>query len=260
MGIINATPDSFYAPSRSTDADAMRRRVEAMIEEGADMIDVGACSTRPGASVPDEDEELRRLDAALSVIRPLTALPISVDTFRAEVARQAVENMGADIVNDISGGLIDPAMVETVVNLRCPYILTHMRGTPATMQSLTDYPNGVFAGVLAELSERVAVLSQAGVADLIIDPGFGFAKTLEQNYKLLAQLPKLSVFGLPILVGISRKSMITKLLDIEADQALEATTALNSFALDRGASILRVHDVRACRQAIDIYTAIQTHV
>lgn len=257
MGIVNATPDSFFAGSRVDDDRAVAMRVEQMLADGVDIIDVGACSTRPGADMPTADEETRRLERCMRTLRRVAPhTPVSVDTFRASVARTAVAELGCDIVNDISGGLMDPLMIDTVAQLQCPYVLMHTRGTPATMQSLTDYPGGVVAGVISEIAAQVHACRQAGIADIIIDPGFGFAKTVEQNYELMRRLPELRIFGAPILVGISRKSMLTRPLGIDADQALNATTALNALALDRGAAILRVHDVAAARQCTKIYSLL----
>lgn len=255
--IFNATPDSFYAGSRmSGDRSKMVDRSAMMVSEGADMIDVGAYSSRPGASDVSASEEIDRLGMAFEALHESGAdrLPISVDTFRAEVARQAV-SMGADIVNDISGGDLDSSMFETVASLHVPYILMHMRGTPSTMQQFCDYgEGGVTLEVIRDLSFKIGRLSDMGVNDIIVDPGFGFAKTLEQNYDLMRHLPDIiRILERPILVGISRKSMITRLLGISSDEALNATTVLNTLALDRGASILRVHDVRAAREAVILY-------
>lgn len=251
MGIINATPDSFYAGSRVSGADAIARRAEQMVADGADMLDLGAYSSRPGADDVSVEEEMRRLEGALRAVRSAVGhdVPVSVDTFRADVARRCVAEWGADIVNDISGGTLDSRMFETVAELRCPYILMHMRGTPATMQTLTDYGD-VTADVIAELSRALWQLAELGVADVIVDPGFGFAKTLDQNYEMMANLESFAILGRPVLVGVSRKSMITKLLDITADEALVPTAVLGAFALDRGAAILRVHDVKAARQSV----------
>ena len=251
MGIINATPDSFYAGSRVSGADAIARRAEQMVADGADMLDLGAYSSRPGADDVSVEEEMRRLEGALRAVRGAVGhdVPVSVDTFRADVARRCVAEWGADIVNDISGGTLDSRMFETVAELRCPYILMHMRGTPATMQTLTDYGD-VTADVIAELSRALWQLAELGVADVIVDPGFGFAKTLDQNYEMMANLESFAILGRPVLVGVSRKSMITKLLGITADEALVPTAVLGAFALDRGAAILRVHDVKAARQSV----------
>ena len=258
MAIINATPDSFYAGSRNGSADEISERARQAISEGADIIDIGAYSSRPGADEVSADEELRRLSFALESVRTVDSdIPVSVDTFRADVARRCICDLGADIVNDISGGDLDPAMFETVAELRVPYILMHMRGTPATMQSLTDYPDGVTAGVIAELAPKLERLSLLGVSDVIVDPGFGFAKTIEQNYRLLHDLEAFEMLGRPVLVGISRKSMLTRFLGITADEALNATTVINTAAIERGAAVLRVHDVRAARQAVDLITRLQ---
>lgn len=257
MAILNATPDSFHAPSRHTSAGSVGRSVERFIAEGADIIDLGAYSSRPGGADVAEEEEMRRIRTAMREIRAVSGdIPVSVDTFRASVARMAVEELGADIINDISGGDLDPAMFETVASLHVPYILMHMRGTPLTMQTLTDYKDGnVTAGVISELSGKIRRLHLLGVSDIIVDPGFGFAKTAEQNFTLLRDLPLLKeAFGLPLLVGMSRKSMLTRTLSISADEALEATVAANTVALMQGADIIRVHDPLPCRQSVEIFT------
>lgn len=256
MGILNLTPDSFFEGSRAMDSDAVASRVRQLVAEGADIIDVGAYSTRPGAGDVSVDDELERLERGMAVLRAIDAdIPVSVDTFRADIARQAVTNMRCDIVNDISGTNLDVAMADTVAALQCPYILTHMRGTPADMMEYTDYRD-VTNDVLSELGDRLQWLRMAGVTDIIVDPGFGFSKTMAQNYELLHNLERLRLLHCPIMVGISRKSMITKLLDISADNALNGTTALNAFALDRGADLLRVHDVGPCRQTVSLHTAL----
>ncbi len=254
MGILNVTPDSFYDGSRSFDTDTVSRRVEQMVAEGADIIDIGAYSSRPGADDVSVDEELRRLAMGMEIIRHITPdIPVSVDTFRARVARVAVNEMDANIINDISGGDLDPDMFDTVAELAVPYVLMHMRGTPATMQSMTDY-NDVTADVITDLSVKLNRLNLAGVADVIIDPGFGFSKTLDDNYRLMESLPTFGEAfpGRPLLVGVSRKSMLTRLLGIAPDDALNATTALNTIAMTLGASILRVHDVKACVEAVKV--------
>lgn len=259
MAIINATPDSFYAASRTQGRAEIIGRVRKAIDEGADIIDLGAYSSRPGADEVSADEEMRRLEPAIGAVRSVsTDIPLSIDTFHAGVARRCISGLGADIVNDISGGTLDPAMFETVAELRAPYILMHMRGTPATMQSLCDYPQGVTTGVIAELAPRLERLSLLGVRDVIVDPGFGFSKTLDQNYTLLRDLEAFAMLGRPVLVGVSRKSMITRQLGITADQALNATTVINTLALERGAAVLRVHDVRSAREAVDIYTKLKS--
>ena len=251
MGIVNATPDSFFPGSRTLSRESIIERTRAMIDQGADMIDIGAYSSRPGAADVSETEELRRLETALEAIRSVnTDIPVSVDTFRANVARTAISSLGADIVNDISGVSLDADMLETVASLKCPYILMHMRGTPATMQTLTDYDD-VTADVIKEISIILSRLETLGVSDIIVDPGFGFAKTVEQNYELMRNLEIMeNLLGLPLLVGISRKSMLTRPLGIKPDEALNATTVMNVIALSKGASILRVHDVKEARQAL----------
>lgn len=255
MGIVNVTPDSFYAGSRTTDAEAVGRRVTAMLGEGVDIIDVGAYSSRPGAADVSPEEEYERLARGLEVVRRgAPEAVVSVDTFRASVARKAVSAFGQLIINDISGGALDDDMFETVAELGVPYIMMHMRGTPADMQQHCDY-DSLASDILAELGERLGRLTLMGVSDIIVDPGFGFSKTLAQNYELLASLPLFALFHRPLLVGLSRKSMATRLLGIDTADALNATTVLNTLALDRGASILRVHDVAAARQAVDIFTA-----
>ncbi len=258
MGILNVTPDSFYDGSRTplTDRDALRRRVDMMLTEGADMIDVGGYSTRPGAAEVPVQEEIDRVMAGVETVREFDPeIPVSVDTFRAAVAKATVAPGRADIVNDVSGGLLDDSMFETVAALKAPYILMHMRGTPATMQSLTDYPDGVVTGVTVELRRALDRLDELGVADVIIDPGFGFSKTAPQNYELFGHLDYLGrmLGDLPMLVGISRKSMIYKPLDLTPAQSLPGTIALNTMALERGAAILRVHDVGAAVQARDVW-------
>ncbi len=254
MGIINATPDSFYSGSRRSYSEIAATAAE-MTEHGAGIIDLGAYSSRPGAADVSEKEEIERMRLAMKEIR--SAVPsalVSVDTFRSEVARIAVEECGADIINDISGGMLDKQMIQTVASLRVPYIIMHMRGTPATMSGLCDYPEGVTAGVVKELSVSVSKAEEAGICDMIIDPGLGFAKTVEQNYELLRNTKLIgNTFNLPVLIGLSRKSMLTKPLGISADEALPATIAANTIALQGGASILRVHDVEAARQCVDVY-------
>lgn len=252
MGILNVTPDSFYGESRTETPAQISTRVEQLIAEGADMIDVGGYSSRPGAAVVTATEELRRVAAGLEAVRRVDLnIPVSVDTFRAEVAREAVTNLGADIINDISGGDLDPAMMQTVVDTRAPYIMMHMRGTPADMQQLTDYDD-VTADVIASLSARLAEFSLAGAGDIIIDPGFGFSKTVDQNFEMLARLEQFSMLGRPLLVGVSRKSMIYKTLGNTPAEALNGTTVINTLALERGASILRVHDVLAACEAVTL--------
>ncbi len=257
MGIINVTPDSFYGGSRVADEGMLIERVRQMLAEGADVIDVGACSTRPGSQQVDAQGEMNRLQWALAAIRrefPDTI--VSVDTYRAQVARRCVEEWGTDIINDISGGMIDQEMFATVAQLGVPYVLMHTRGTPETMSQLTDYGN-VAAEVLEWMARRIDELRQMGVADVIADPGFGFAKTVEQNYELLARLDAFHALDAPLLVGVSRKRMIYTPLRCDADGALNGTTVVNTIALMHGAHILRVHDVKAAAEAVELTTMLR---
>ncbi len=250
MGIINVTPDSFYAGSRVSGAEAVADRVARMRDEGADILDLGGYSSRPGADEVSAEEEYRRLAEGLEVIRRVWSdAVVSVDTFRADVAHKCVREWGADIINDISGGDLDPEMWDTVAELGVPYVLMHMRGNPQTMGTLTNY-NDVSADTLTDLALKTAELRQRGVADVIVDPGFGFAKTVEQNYRLLSDLSEFRALGAPLLVGISRKTMIWKPLGIVPEQAGNGTTVLNTIALLNGADILRVHDVREAVEAV----------
>ncbi len=254
MGIVNVTPDSFFADSRTYDDNAIKARVRKMLDEGADIIDIGAYSSRSGADEVSVEEETMRIAKGMMIIRQIAPdTIISVDTFRADVARVAVESYGADIINDISGGDLDDKMWSTAAQLHAPYILMHMRGTPATMQSMTDYKN-VTADVVNDLSAKLRKLRLAGVADVIIDPGFGFGKTIEQNFDLMRNLDIIAgTLDAPLLVGISRKSMITKSLNISPADALAGTIALNTIALMRGASIIRVHDVAEAVATLRMY-------
>lgn len=255
MGIVNLTPDSFFGGSRAASVSAAVERARQMAAEGADMLDLGAMSTRPGAEDVSVEEELDRLLPALAAIREvLPEMPLSVDTFRAEVARQALE-AGADIINDVTGGE-DPAMYATVAEAGAPYILMHMRGNPRTMSGLTEYKN-LFLDIQAYLLERVAAARSAGVGDIVLDPGLGFAKTTEQNFTLLRELERFQALGLPVLVGLSRKGMIWKTLGIRPEDALNGTTALHTAALAGGASILRVHDVAEARQVIRLWAYLR---
>lgn len=252
MGIVNVTPDSFYGGSRVETAEAVRRRVAEMRRDGADIIDIGGFSSRPGASDVSPEEEYNRLAGGLEAVRiEWPEAIVSVDTFRAEVARRCVEEWGVAIVNDIGGGTLDPDMWDTVAELGVTYVLMHMRGTPATMTGLSDYGD-VTAEVLSDLAFKLAKLREAGVADVIIDPGFGFAKTVEQNYRLLADLREFRVLGAPLLAGLSRKTMIWKTLGVTADEARDGTIALDTVALMNGADILRVHDVRPAAETIKL--------
>ncbi|MBD5298530.1 MAG: dihydropteroate synthase [Bacteroides sp.] len=252
MGIVNVTPDSFYSGSRTAGRAEVRERILRLREEGADMLDFGGYSTRPGADPVTEDEEYSRLAIGLEAVKELwPEVPVSVDTFRASVARRCVEEWGADIINDVGGGTLDPEMWPTVAELRVAYVLMHMRGTPATMNTLTDY-NDVTADVITDLSRKVYELRGLGVCDIIIDPGFGFAKTVDQNFRMLDELDEFCKMGMPVLAGLSRKSMIWRTLGITPEESLEGTIGLNAIALDRGASILRVHDVRPARQLVSL--------
>lgn len=258
MGIVNVTPDSFFAGSR-VPADSVTARVSEMMAQGADIIDLGGYSSRPGADTVTAEEELARLVPAIAAIRErFPDIPVSVDTFRADVARECIAQ-GADIINDIGGGDLDPEMFGTIADLRVPYILMHMRGTPATMQSLTDYDD-VVADVMRDLAFKTDRLHQLGVNDVIIDPGFGFAKTVDQNYRLLAALGMFREIGCPVLAGVSRKTMIWKELGIHPDEALNGTTAINMIALMNGADILRVHDVRECAETVRLFCAYQRNI
>lgn len=249
MGILNVTPDSFYAESRTSDEEHIAARVQQLMDDGADMIDIGGYSSRPGADDVSPEEEMNRLRRGLRVVRRLyPEVPISVDTFRADVARMCVEEEGADIINDISGGMMDRQMFRTVARLGVPYILMHMQGTPDTMQQAPHYDN-LRREVMLYFAERIDRLCQMGAKDIIVDPGFGFGKTLEHNYELFHHLDDFNLFNLPLLVGISRKSMIYKLLDGTPQTSLNGTTVLNTIALMKGAHILRVHDVKEAVEA-----------
>lgn len=251
MGILNATPDSFYDGGRYKNEAELLYQAERMLAEGADFIDVGAYSSKPNAEYVTEEEELQRAVPVVELL--LKNFPdalISVDTFRAKVAEET-EGAGAAIVNDISAGLLDDAMLETVGKLKVPYIMMHMRGTPQTMVKLTQYDD-VVKEMLQYFSERIAAARKVGINDIIIDPGFGFAKTLQQNYEILGKLELFSLAGLPILAGMSRKSMIYKLLNITPQESLNGTSVLNTLALSKGATILRVHDVKEAVECIRI--------
>ncbi len=255
MGILNLTPDSFYAGSRLP-ADSVVATAEKMLTDGATFLDLGGYSTRPGAAdISPEEEADRVLPAIEAILNSFPNALLSVDTFRAAVARQAVE-AGACLINDVSGGTLDDAMFSTVASLHhaglsVPYVLMHLRGTPQTMQTMTTYTNLVL-DVLDELAIQLAKLQASGVVDVILDPGFGFAKTVEQNFLLLNKLPAFGLFDAPVLVGLSRKKTIWKTLKITATEALNGTTVLNAIALLKGASILRVHDVREAAEAIKL--------
>lgn len=252
MGILNVTPDSFYANSRQQTDDDIASRTHEIIDEGGTIIDIGAYSSRPGAADVSANEEMERLRHGLAIVkREAPTSIVSVDTFRADVARMCVEEYGVHIINDISGGMMDKRMFHTVSRLGVPYVLMHMQGTPATMQAAPHYDNLV-RDVFVYFAERVKSLHELGVNDVILDPGFGFGKTLEHNYELMAHLEEFHDFHLPLLVGISRKSMIYRLVGGTPETALNGTTALNTIALMKGAHILRVHDVKAAAEAVSI--------
>jgi len=256
MGILNVTPDSFYSGSRKQSEEEIVSRVCQILEEGGKIVDIGGQSTTPTSTLIPAKEELKRLEPTLRLIRkefPNTIL--SIDTFYSEVAGPAVEKYGVNIINDISGGQIDDNMFETVARLNVPYILMHMRGTPQTMQQHTHYDNFI-QDILYYFSEKLSKLNLLGVNDIIIDPGFGFSKTTDQNYQLMAYLKYFNIFDVPILVGISRKSMIYKLLECTPQESLNGTSALNTFALLSGANILRVHDVKEAVECVKIVEKI----
>lgn len=253
MGILNITPDSFYDGGLYQNRDAIKKRVNEMLTAGASIIDVGACSSRPGADSVSEEEEIARLSTALELIRKsFPEAVISVDTFRSGVALRAVKDFEADMINDISAGMLDERMPETIAGLQVPYLMMHLRGAPQTMQQQTDYED-LLAELIRYFSERTALMRDLGVHDLLIDPGFGFSKTLEQNYHLLAHLDTFDIFELPLVVGLSRKSMIYRLLDTRPEDALNGTTALHMKALEMGADILRVHDVKEAMETVRLF-------
>ena len=252
MGIINTTPDSFYADSRFQAVDAVLRVVENMLKEGAALIDIGAVSTRPKADMLDAGTEWRRLEPVLAaVFKAFPEVIVSVDTFRAVVAEKAID-MGAGLINDVSGGQIDGHMFETVGRLKVPYVLMHMRGTPQTMQDLTQYDDLV-TDILDYFIEKVGILRGYGATDIVLDLGFGFSKTVAQNFELLKKMAAFQVLDCPILAGLSRKSMIWKTLGTSPEEALNGTTAAHVYALQQGAKILRVHDVKAAVETIKIH-------
>lgn len=258
MGILNVTPDSFYADSRTPMAEPKRiaERVEKMLREGVDIIDVGAYSSRPGADDISPLEEMKRLEVALAVVRNVAPeVYVSVDTFRADVARQCVEHFGVDVINDISGGVLDKSMPKVVAKLGVPYIVMHMQGNPETMQQSPAYDD-VVAEVLEFLARQQQRFFEAGGKDVIIDPGFGFGKTLVHNYRLMDRLEDFHELQAPILVGVSRKSMIYKLLETNAEESLNGSTVLHTLALMKGAHLLRVHDVKAAVETRSLLEAV----
>ncbi len=260
MGVVNITPDSFYDGGKLEDENAMLAAVEEMIREGAALIDVGAVSTRPGAKLVSTKTELERLLPTLKAIRNSFAkIPVSVDTFRSWVAVRVIDEIGPIIVNDISGGTLDTKMFETIGKLGIPYVLSHIQGTPQDMQENPVYQN-IIKEISAYFSEMVKRLTKFGVNDIILDPGFGFGKNLEHNYELLNRLDSFKVFQLPVMAGLSRKSMIWKTLENTPEMALNGTTVVNTMALLGGADILRVHDVKEAVEAVKIFTEIKATI
>lgn len=255
MGIINATPDSFFSGSRVMDEYTIAQRAKTMVQQGADILDIGACSTRPGSEPVACEEEIIRLNASVNAIRAAVGndVLLSVDTFRSNVAQHCVECLGVDIINDISGGDLDKDMPSVVAKLQVPYVVMHMRGTPTNMQQFTDYDGDVAAVVMEELARKIDSLHQMGINDVIADPGFGFSKTVEQNYRLMECLDSFHSLDVPLLVGVSRKSMIQKVLGCTADEALNGTTVLNTIAMMKGAHIVRVHDVK---EAVEVRSLV----
>lgn len=256
MGILNVTPDSFYDGAKYTSQSDQLSRVQEMLKEGLDFLDLGACTSKPGATMISEEEELFRLESSMENIRKeFPDLYISIDTFRSGIARKMVQDYGADLINDISAGTFDPEMFKTMADLNVPYIIMHMQGNPQNMQDYPKYGN-VVKDILKFLATKMHELNLIGVKDIIVDPGFGFGKSLDHNYKILADLDAFSLLETPVLVGISRKSMISGLLDVGVDDSLIGTTAAHSYALMKGVDILRVHDVKAAKETIEIIMKI----
>ncbi|MBU3834439.1 MAG: dihydropteroate synthase [Candidatus Phocaeicola merdigallinarum] len=257
MGILNITPDSFYADSRKQTEKDIIARIHQILDEGGDFIDIGAYSSRPDASDVSPKEEMERLKYGLEILRnECPEAVVSVDTFRADVAKMCVEEYGVALINDIAAGQMDPEMFSTIAQLKVPYIMMHMQGTPQNMQKNPHYDNPV-KEIILYFAEKIDKLRASGVKDLIIDPGFGFGKTLAHNYEILDKLEELQMFQLPILIGVSRKSMVYKLLGGGPEDALNGTTALHAIALMKGARILRVHDVKAATETVRIFQALK---
>ena len=257
MGILNITPDSFFQGSRKQTEKEIAERVQQMISEGADIIDVGGYSSRPNAAFVCEQEELERLRFGLAILfKESPNAIVSIDTFRANVAKVCIEEYGAAIINDISGGGLDDKMFDTVAALQVPYIIMHMRGTPQSMMEQTQY-NHLMKDIFLYFAEKINTLHQKGVNDIWIDPGFGFSKTTDQNYEVLNKLEQFRIFELPVLVGFSRKTMIREVIQVSADEALTGTTALNMLSLTQGADILRVHDVKEAVQTVQLFNKIK---
>ncbi len=259
MGIVNVTPDSFYSGSRKQSEKEIVERVQQILNEGGTIIDLGGQSTAPSSTLHTAEEELERIKPALSIIqREFPDAILSIDTFYSEVAKTAVEKYGVAMINDISGGQIDEKMFTTAAELNVPYILMHMRGTPQTMQQLTTYDNFI-EEIIFYFSEKIAHLNGLGVNDIIVDPGFGFSKTLKQNYELMAHLKYLDIFETPLMVGVSRKSMTYRLLEADVDSSLNGTTILNTYALESGANILRVHDIKQAVECVKIISQLNKY-
>ena len=256
MGILNVTPNSFYDGGKHKEINSIIHQVNKMLSEGADFIDIGAYSSKPSAEFVSEEEEIKRLVPIVkSLVETFPNIVLSVDTFRAQVAKASVEN-GVAMVNDIAAGLLDDKMLETVAELKVPYIMMHMRGNPQTMQSLTDYKD-IVKEMIFYFSERIQKARSFGISDIVIDPGFGFAKTLEQNYEVFHKMELFKILELPILVGVSRKSMIYKVLENSPQEALNGTSVLNTIALQKGAKILRVHDVKEAVECIKLVSKLK---
>lgn len=256
MGILNVTPNSFYDGGKHKEINSIIHQVDKMLSEGADFIDIGAYSSKQSAEFVSEEEEIKRLVPIVkSLVETFPNIILSVDTFRAQVAKASVEH-GVAMVNDIAAGLLDDKMLETVAELKVPYIMMHMRGNPQTMQSLTDY-NDIVKEMIFYFSERIQKARSFGISDIVIDPGFGFAKTLEQNYEVLHKMELFEMLELPILVGVSRKSMIYKVLESSPQEALNGTSVLNTIALQKGAKILRVHDVKEAVECIKLVSKLK---
>ncbi|MCA1966067.1 MAG: dihydropteroate synthase [Flavobacterium sp.] len=256
MGILNVTPNSFYDGGKHKEINSIIHQVDKMLSEGADFIDIGAYSSKPSAEFVSEEEEIKRLVPIVkSLVETFPNIILSVDTFRAQVAKASVEH-GVTMVNDIAAGLLDDKMLETVAALKVPYIMMHMRGNPQTMQSLTDY-NDIVKEIIFYFSERIQKARSFGISDIVIDPGFGFAKTVEQNYEVLHKMELFEMLELPLLAGVSRKSMIYKVLESSPQEALNGTSVLNTIALQKGAKILRVHDVKEAVECIKLVSKLK---
>ena len=260
MGVLNVTPDSFYDGGKYYSSDKIIDQVNKMIEDGADIIDIGGISTRPGSQSISEEEELKRIIPAIKLVRefhPETI--ISVDTYRSGIARHVVDDYGVEMINDISGGELDNRMFDTIAALKIPYIIMHMRGNPGNMQTLTDYDD-IIKDMISYFANKTEYLIKLGVSDLIVDPGFGFSKTTEQNFHLLNHLDTFQLFELPLMVGLSRKSMVYKTLQTSPDMVLNGTTVLHTIALMKGANLLRVHDVKEAVEAITLCEKLKTSI